>query len=89
MDFDLTGYGNDGESQTIIYKESEIDSLYDTAYFDGSTESYIELENNGILDTKYSISIIITVVPELSQTEPIVTYDTNNIGVSLWQYEET
>ena len=84
---DLTGYGNDGEVHGAEYDESLENWPYEVLKFDGTPESYVHVPNNGLLDTKYSISIVVNVKPEIIQTGPLVTFDVNTLGLSLWQYE--
>ena len=88
MSADLTGYDNDGVVNSAEYDEEFGHWPYKVIEFDGTRESYVHIPNNGLLDTKYSISIVLGIIPEIAQTGPLVTFDTNTLGLSLWQYED-
>ncbi|XP_078665528.1 uncharacterized protein LOC144907954 [Branchiostoma floridae x Branchiostoma belcheri] len=83
---DVSGYGNDATGVGVslgngVHGESE------GAYsFSGSSTSYIEIPNNGILDTRYSVTILAYVYPT-GTAGPIVNYRINEFGVHFWQIE--
>ncbi|XP_078670984.1 uncharacterized protein LOC144911074 isoform X2 [Branchiostoma floridae x Branchiostoma belcheri] len=83
---DVSGYGNDATGVGVsldngVHGESE--GAYN---FSGSSTSYIEIPNNGALDTRYSVTILAYVYPT-GTDGPIVNYRINNYGVHLWQQE--
>ncbi|XP_078670967.1 uncharacterized protein LOC144911067 isoform X2 [Branchiostoma floridae x Branchiostoma belcheri] len=83
---DVSGYGNDATDVGVslgsgVHGESE--GAYN---FSGSSSSYIEITNNGALDTRYSVTILAYVYPT-GTNGPIVNYRINNYGVHLWQIE--
>ena len=51
--------------------------------FSGSSNSYIEFPNNGGLDTKYSLTLLVWVFPE-NTDGPIFNYGTYYFGVHFW-----
>ena len=53
-----------------------------SSQFLGRTDSYIELPNNGGLDTKSSITLLAWVYPQTAG--PIIDYKTNGQGVHMW-----
>lgn len=50
--------------------------------FSGSSTSYITLNNNGKLDTRYSMTILVWVYPK--SNGPILNYNTNLLAVHFW-----
>ena len=51
--------------------------------FSGSSNSYIELLNNGGLDTRYSMTLLLWLFPE-NTDGPIFNYGTDYYGVHFW-----
>ena len=53
--------------------------------FSGSSNSYIEFPNNGGLDARYSLTLLVWVFPE-STDGPIFNYGTDYFGVHFWMF---
>ncbi|CAH1259007.1 MATN2 [Branchiostoma lanceolatum] len=81
---DVSGYGNDATG-VGVYPANGVHGEIDGAYsLSGSSASYIEIPNNGMLDTRYSITMLAYVYPT-GTDGPIFNYRTDNFGVHLWQ----
>ncbi|CAH1259009.1 PKDREJ [Branchiostoma lanceolatum] len=81
---DVSGYGNDaiGVGVSLVnVVHGEIDGAYSLS---GNSTSYIEIPNNGMLDTRYSITMLAYVYPT-GTDGPIFNYRTDDFGVHLWQ----
>ncbi|XP_078585297.1 uncharacterized protein LOC144867284 isoform X2 [Branchiostoma floridae x Branchiostoma japonicum] len=81
---DVSGYGNDATAVGVslangVHGESE--GAYSLS---GSSTSYIEIPNNGMLDTRYSMTILAYFYPTGTEG-PIFNYRTDDYGVHLWQ----
>ncbi|XP_035672789.1 uncharacterized protein LOC118413477 isoform X8 [Branchiostoma floridae] len=81
---DVSGYGNDATGVGValangVHGESE--GAYSLS---GSSTSYIEIPNNGMLDTRYSMTILAYFYPT-GTDGPIFHYRTNDYGVHFWQ----
>ncbi|XP_019641847.1 PREDICTED: uncharacterized protein LOC109483295 [Branchiostoma belcheri] len=82
---DVSGYGNDATGVGVslgngVHGESE--GAYNLS---GSSTSYIEIPNNGALDTRYSITILAYVYPT-GTDGPIVNYRINDNSFNLWHF---
>lgn len=65
------------------------DDIEDEAFeFKGTADSFVEIPNDGKLDTQNSMTILANVYPTGSGG-PILNYKTNGWGVHLWQFEST
>ncbi|XP_066275437.1 uncharacterized protein [Branchiostoma lanceolatum] len=81
---DVSGYGNDAIG-VGVYPANGVHGEIDGAYsLSGSSTSYIEIPNNGMLDTRYSITMLAYVYPT-GTDGPIFNYRTDDFGVHLWQ----
>ncbi|CAH1258994.1 MATN2 [Branchiostoma lanceolatum] len=81
---DVSGYGNDATG-VGVYPANGVHGEIDGAYsLSGSSASYIEIPNNGMLDTRYSITMLAYVYPT-GTDGPIFNYRTDDYGVHLWQ----
>lgn len=61
----------------------------DGAYeFKGTADSFVEIPNDGKMDTQNSMTILANVYPTGSGG-PILNYKTDGWGVHLWQFEST
>ena len=54
--------------------------------FKGLVDSFVEIPNDGKLDTKHSMTMLANIYPTGSGG-PIINYKTNGWGVHLWQFE--
>ncbi|XP_066275435.1 uncharacterized protein [Branchiostoma lanceolatum] len=81
---DISGYGNDATG-VGVYPATGVHGEIDGSYsLSGSSTSYIEIPNNGMLDTRYSITMLAYVYPT-GTDGPIFNYRTDDFGVHLWQ----
>ncbi|XP_027047022.1 uncharacterized protein LOC113674731 isoform X3 [Pocillopora damicornis] len=65
------------------------DGLEDGAYeFKGTADSFVEIPNDGKMDTQDSMTILANIYPTGSGG-PILNYKTDGWGVHLWQFEST
>ena len=56
--------------------------------FKGTADSFVEIPNDGKLDTQNSMTILANIYPSGSGG-PILNYKTDGWGVHLWQFEST
>ncbi|XP_068744169.1 uncharacterized protein [Montipora capricornis] len=56
--------------------------------FKGTADSFVEIPNDGKMDTKDSMTILANIYPTGSGG-PILNYKTDGWGVHLWQFEST
>ena len=54
----------------------------------GTADSFVEIPNDGKLDTQNSMTILANIYPSGSGG-PILNYKTDGWGVHLWQFEST
>lgn len=80
--------------RTLDYVHNVICFLFPTddeggAYeFKGTADSFVEIPNDGKMDTQNSMTILANVYPTGSGG-PILNYKTDGWGVHLWQFEST
>ncbi len=61
----------------------------DSAFeFKGKQDSYLEIPNDGKLDTKNSITMLANIYPT-GDDGPIINYKKNGWGVHMWQFDKT
>ncbi len=61
----------------------------DSAFeFKGKQDSFLEIPNDGKLDTKNSISILANIYPT-GEDGPIVNFKKNGWGVHIWQFDKS
>eukprot|EP00058_Branchiostoma_floridae_P019276 XP_002604766.1 hypothetical protein BRAFLDRAFT_70615 [Branchiostoma floridae] len=82
---DITGNGNDGAAtgtQLVPGPYGDADGAF---LFSGTTNSYIEIPNNGRLDVRYSFTILVHIYPT-GEYGPIFDYvGNNNWALHFWQ----
>ena len=81
---DLSSHGNPpGVPYNVQLAPGPFGEPNGSYQFSGSSNSYIEFPNNGGLDTKYSLTLLVWVFPE-NTDGPIFNYGTYYFGVHLW-----
>ncbi|XP_070535747.1 uncharacterized protein [Ptychodera flava] len=85
---DATEYGNDGGVTGVSLTTGPNGETNGAYYFTGSTGSYMEISNDGSLDTEYSITMLLWVYPESSEA-PLFHFYPASWGVYLWQIATT
>lgn len=71
-----------------VYSSCWTDNEDEALEFKGTADSFVEIPNDGKLDTQNSMTILANVYPTGSGG-PILNYKTNGWGVHLWQFEST
>ena len=81
---DMMGIQPDGISSNVQLKDGPDGEPEGSYQFMGTTDSYIELPNNGGLDTQYSLTVLMWVYPE-GPEGPVFNYKTvGGWAVHLW-----
>lgn len=69
----------------FCFKSDDLGGAYE---FKGVADSFVEIPNDGKMDTKNSMTILANIYPRGSGG-PILNYKTDGWGVHLWQFEST
>jgi hypothetical protein len=69
-----------GKTYNVSLKTGPFGNQYGSHYFNGSSDSFILLPNNGGFDTRYSITILTWILPE-QRYGPIFSYKS---GLGIW-----
>lgn len=69
----------------FCFKSDDLGGAYK---FKGVADSFVEIPNDGKMDTKNSMTILANIYPTGSGG-PILNYKTDGWGVHLWQFEST
>ncbi|XP_035692633.1 uncharacterized protein LOC118427105 [Branchiostoma floridae] len=86
---DITGNGNDGTAQGTRLAEGPEGETEGSYLFLGTSTSYVDIPNNGALDTRYSITILAQIFPT-STLGPVFVYAADAepvVRLTLAQYD--
>ncbi|KAI8498801.1 hypothetical protein Bbelb_232540, partial [Branchiostoma belcheri] len=86
---DVTGNGNDGTAQNTPLAggpNGETDGSY---LFQGTSTSYVDIPNNGHLDTQYSITILAHILPTSTYGQVLIYKADDSPRLRLYQYDTT
>ncbi|CAH1272494.1 MATN2 [Branchiostoma lanceolatum] len=83
---DVTGNGNDGVATGTQLAAGPYGDADGSFLFSGTTNSYVDIPNNGALDVRYSCTILAHIYPT-GEAGPIFNYvaTNNGWGAHLWQ----
>ncbi|XP_067038773.1 uncharacterized protein [Acropora muricata] len=80
--------GENGVTSNVDFATGPDDDLGGAYKFNGVADSFVEIPNDGKMDTKNSMTILANIYPTGSGG-PILNYKTDGWGVHLWQFEST
>ncbi|XP_074615208.1 uncharacterized protein LOC141874734 isoform X6 [Acropora palmata] len=80
--------GENGVTSNVDFATGPDDDLDGAYKFKGVADSFVEIPNDGKMDTKNSMTILANIYPTGSGG-PILNYKTDGWGVHLWQFEST
>ncbi|XP_078695241.1 fibronectin-like [Branchiostoma floridae x Branchiostoma belcheri] len=86
---DVTGNGNDGTAQNTPLAEGPNGETDGSYLFQGTSTSYVDIPNNGHLDTQYSITILAHIFPTSTYGQVLIYTADDSLRLRLYQYDTT